>query len=83
MTQKFLDTQDQQASTTFFKTLSTEDFLTFGVHDWAYIRPVSMKDGKMSYAIHAADGTPLSVMESLEQATLALKQNDLQSATVQ
>lgn len=83
MTHKSLDIENRQASTTFFKTLSTEDFLTFGVHDWAYIRPVAMKNGQMSYAIHAADGTPLSVMESLEQATLALKQNDLQSATVQ
>ncbi len=82
MTNKVLDANGVDADT-FLKTLSTEDFLTFGVHDVAYIRAVSAKDGEMAYAIHAADGTPLSIMDSFDSAMMAIKQNDLKTATIQ
>lgn len=63
------------------KNLSAQDFLTFGMHDVAYIRRVSV-DGEHGFAIHAADGTPLSVMGSLAEARDVIHHNDLESAAL-
>lgn len=62
------------------KTLSTQDFLNFGIQDVAYIRSVKGED-KVKYSIHAADGTPLSVMDTHASALAAIQQNDLEAAT--
>lgn len=75
MTQKDINT------TEFFKTLSTQDFRNFGVQEVAYIRPVLVENRK-AYAIHAADGTPLSVMDTHDTAVIAVRHNDLEPATV-
>jgi len=64
------------------KALSPKDFLNIGIHQIAYIRPV-VKNGEASaYSIHAADGTQLSVLESLDTAIAAVRHNDLQAVTV-
>ncbi|MGQ0527352.1 MAG: DUF1150 family protein [Alphaproteobacteria bacterium] len=63
------------------KRLSTQDFLNFGVQEIAYIRAVHIKD-KRAFAIHAADGTPLSVMDTLDTALMAVRHNDLEPVTV-
>lgn len=63
------------------KTISKQDFLDFGLHQVAYIRPVRVQSRK-AYAIHAADGTPLSVTETLDTAVMTVRQNDLEAATV-
>lgn len=60
------------------KGLSTQDFLNFGVQQIAYIRPVEL-EGVEAYAVHAADGTPLSVMDTMDGALMAVKQNDLEA----
>lgn len=64
------------------KNLSTQDFLSFGIQDVAYVKPVDTERGEQ-YAIHAADGTPLSVMDSAAMAISAIRDNDLEPATVQ
>ena len=64
------------------KNISLQDFLSFGMRDVAYIRPVKIEDAT-AYAIHAADGTPLSVMETMDNALSAVHQNDLEAVTVQ
>lgn len=63
------------------KHLSTQDFLNFGIRQVAYIRPVSVEN-KTAYAIHAADGTPLSVLETRDSAIIAARHNDLEPVTV-
>lgn len=63
------------------KTLTQQDFLDFGLHQIAYIRPVRISNRK-AYAIHAADGTPLSVMDTFDTAIIAVRHNDLEAATV-
>lgn len=63
------------------KGLSSNDFLTFGVHEIAYVRSVTLK-GSQVFAVHAADGTPLSIMDTLNEALLAVKQNDLEPVVV-
>lgn len=66
----------------FLKSLSPQDFLNFGLQDVAYVRPV-FEDGKQRYAVHAANGMPLSVLDDENDALSAIFQNDLEAATVQ
>jgi hypothetical protein len=63
------------------KNLSHQDFLNFGVHQIAYIKPVPSEEGQ-SYAIHAADGTALSIMDSLDGAIMLAKHNNLYPVTI-
>lgn len=63
------------------KNLSHQDFLNFGVHQIAYIKPIRMEQGQ-GYAIHAADGTALSVMDSLDSAITLARHNNLYPVTI-
>ena len=63
------------------KNISSRDFLNFGMQQVAYIRPVTLEN-KTAYAIHAADGTPLTVMESMDVALVVVRHNELEPATV-
>lgn len=63
------------------KNLTEKDFLGLGVHNIAYIRRINV-EGKKSYSIHAADGTPLSVMEDESSALSVIYQNDMEAITV-
>lgn len=63
------------------KNLSTRDFLNFGIQDVAYIRPVNVQN-KTAFAIHAADGTPLSVMETMASAIMVVRHNELEPVTI-
>ena len=75
---KTLDIQSSDRA----RELSSQDFLDVGVHKIAYIRPVQV-DEKTAYAIHAADGTPLSVMDTLDHALFVVQDNDLEVAHLQ
>ena len=50
--------------------ISAQDLLDFGIEQVAYIRPIRMMDRKM-FAVHGADGTPISIAED-EATALAL-----------
>lgn len=63
------------------KNLSDNDFLNFGMQQVAYVRPVKLDEGEV-YAVHAADGTTLSVMDSLDTAVVMIRHNDLEPITV-
>lgn len=64
------------------KNISLQEFLNFGIRDVAYIRKIDIEN-KTAYAIHAADGTPLTIMETLDSALLAVRHNDLEAVTIQ
>ncbi len=64
------------------RNLSVRDFLNFGVNQIAYIRPVKVM-GRAAYSLHGADGSPLAVIESLEGALTAARQNDMDMVTLQ
>ncbi len=66
----------------YFRSLSSRDFLNFGMQQFAYVRPVYIED-QTAWAIHAADGTPLSVLDSEETALELIKHNELEPITVQ
>lgn len=64
------------------RNLSTQAFLTFGVNQIAYVRSVNV-NGQTAYALHAADGSALTVIDSLDGAVMAARQNDLEPVTLQ
>lgn len=72
---------DNSEAIALLKNISARDFLNFGMQQVAYIRPIRVDD-KTAYAIHAADGTPLSVMESKDTALVVVRHNELEPATV-
>lgn len=63
------------------RSLSAQDFLNFGVQQVAYIRPVTV-DGEEGFSVHAADGTPLSVMDTMDSAIVVARYNDLEPVAV-
>ena len=68
--------------TALLKGLTPQDFLSFGAGQIAYIRPLSVMSRQI-YVVHAADGTPLALMESVPAALAALAQNDLEAVSLQ
>ena len=66
----------------YFRNLSAKDFLTFGIQHIAYIRPIHFED-RTTWSVHAADGTPLTVLESEEIALALVRHNELEPVTVQ
>jgi hypothetical protein len=47
----------------------------------AYIRPVFV-EGSQAYSVHAADGRPLFVMDTMDSALVVVRHNDLEPVTV-
>lgn len=64
------------------RNLSTQAFLTFGVNQIAYIRTVQ-EGGETAYGLYAADGSELALIDSLNGAIMAARQNDLEPVTLQ
>ncbi len=71
-----------EQSKQLLRNLSSQAFLTFGVNQIAYVRPVNVM-GRIAYGLHAADGSPLTVIDSFEGAVIAARQNDLEPVTLQ
>ncbi len=63
------------------KTLSTRDLGKFGIEDIAYVKTVTV-DGQKLHAIHAADGTPLTVVADRGLAFATVSQHDMQPLSV-
>lgn len=62
-------------------TISEQDLAAWGVNDLAYVKKID-KDGNTQYAIHAADGTQMAVMNDFQVAWAAIRQNDLEPVSV-
>lgn len=65
----------------FLRHLSAKDFAAFGMDNFAYVKPVDV-NGAVGYAIHAADGTPLTVMPQRDVAFAAVRQHDMEPVSV-
>ncbi len=61
--------------------MSTRDFAEWGVQQVAYIKPVE-GEGGTAFAVHAANGRQLGLMETRDMAQAALIQNDLEPVSV-
>lgn len=63
------------------RSLSSRDFLSLGLSQVAYIRPLE-QDGHSYYAIYAADGTKMAVLASREAALAVIRQHDMEPLTL-
>jgi hypothetical protein len=63
------------------KTPSLSELGTYGMETIAYIKPVTV-DGHRYHSIHAADGTPLTVIAERELAVATVRQHDLEPNSV-
>jgi hypothetical protein len=64
------------------RKISSQDFLTLGTGHIAYIKQVQVMN-QTAYALHAADGTALTLTDSSESAFALAMQNDLDPVTLQ
>ncbi len=64
------------------KSLSPQAFLALGNGHIAYIRPLEL-DGNKAFAIHAADGSVLTLTDSFDNAVQLVRQNELDAVTLQ
>ncbi|EKE76872.1 MULTISPECIES: DUF1150 family protein [Oceanibaculum] len=65
-----------------FHPMSHQDLVMLGLNDVAYIRRVSSKEGPASFAIHAADGTEMLVVDNVALAMATIRQNDMEPLLV-
>jgi hypothetical protein len=75
--------QDNKGNNEQLKSMSEQDLRYLGMNEIAYIRPTSAADESEGFAIHAADGTQLSVMEDYDTAIAAARQNELEPIMLQ
>ncbi|MAI49836.1 MAG: hypothetical protein CMM16_04630 [Rhodospirillaceae bacterium] len=71
-----------QPNETEFSQLSATDFEMLGMDHVAYVKVVS--DGtSLKYAVHAADGSEIALMEADRDVTFAVvRQNDMEPVSV-
>ena len=63
------------------KTPFINNLGTYGIKTLAYIKPITV-DGQTYHSIHAADGTPLTVIEERDDAFALVRQNEMEPASV-
>lgn len=63
------------------RLLSAQDFLSVGMQDVAYVRRIVI-DSEVAYCVHAADGTPISVEGSVQEAVRALRDHNLEPVQI-
>jgi hypothetical protein len=64
------------------KGLSSHDFLKVGMNEIAYIRPIDSLADHTVFAVHAADGTQLSILDNMEMVIATLRNNALLPVTL-
>jgi hypothetical protein len=64
-----------------WKQLPNQEFVALGMQHLAYIKAVTVND-HLAYAIHAADGTPMAMMDDRAVAEAAVRQHDLEPVSV-
>jgi hypothetical protein len=63
--------------------LTPKDFLKIGMDEIAYVRPLAVLGvAKPVYGVYAADGTQLSVLDSMDMAIATMRHNDLLPVTL-
>lgn len=64
-----------------FRGMTDQDLAVLGLNDVAYIKGV-LVDGKIAYAVHAADGARIAVMAERDVAFAAVRQGDMEPVSV-
>jgi hypothetical protein len=77
------NTQNNDEMLALLKELSLQDFKEVGLDQVAYIKRIKGKSETPNiYAIHAADGSQISVMDSYDTALAVIRVHDLYPVTV-
>ncbi len=63
------------------KSISRQDFNSFGLEDMAYVKTVDV-EGQKLHAVHAADGTPLTVINTRDLAFATVRQHEMEPLSV-
>ena len=63
------------------RSLSSQDFLSLGLSQVAYVKRVK-QDGRDYFAIYAADGTQMAILASHEAALTVIRQHDMEPLTL-
>ena len=58
-----------------------QDFMLLGIEQVAYVKPVEI-DGHTAFAVHAADGTEITVLAQRDLAFATVRQHDLEPVSV-
>ncbi|MBV6631785.1 MAG: DUF1150 family protein [Alphaproteobacteria bacterium] len=66
----------------FKAPISRSDFLMFGMDDVAYIKCVKDEQGERQFAIYAADGTEIVMMEHKEAAVAAIRHHEMEPVSL-
>jgi len=61
--------------------ISPQEFALLGVQDLAYVKRVTVNDAAV-FAIHAADGTQIALLNDRELAFATVRQHDLEPVSV-
>ena len=61
--------------------MSSRELALFGMQDLAFVKPV-LVNGVTAFAVHAADGTQITVLPDREIALATLRQHDLEPLSV-
>jgi hypothetical protein len=64
-----------------FKPIAPQEFVALGMEQVAYIKPIVLND-QAAFAIHAADGTQMAVMNNRLVAEAAVRQYELEPVSV-
>ncbi len=62
-------------------SLSSENFAVLGLDSLVYIRPVRV-NGRRVHIIHAADGTPLTIVPDRDVALATVRQYEMNPVSV-
>jgi hypothetical protein len=63
------------------KEMTPQDLMALGLQQVAYVKPIVV-EGADAVAVHAADGTQMAVLASRDLAFAAIRQNNLEPASV-
>ena len=61
--------------------MTPQELAVLGVQSVAYVKQVEA-EGKLAFAIHAADGTQMAVVASRDLAFAVIRQNDMEGVSV-
>lgn len=60
-----------------FAQMSPTDFAALGLNQIAFVKP-TVVEGQAAFAVHGADGTPLTVVKDRDIAFAVVRQNDME-----
>ena len=63
------------------RTLPAAEMAALGLPDLAYVKPVEI-DGETGYAIYAADGNQMAILDDRDTAIAAILQHDMEPVSV-